>query len=274
MVGFSFVIVPRFDGARAKVDRALEHLQLLDVELQLTFKSHAYGIGGKYKPETAEICLYALGADFPLLDWGVRVGDCVHNLRSALDHVVWQLALCHLQRDPTEKEARRIQFPISDSCNGFKASSVKQYISCEHFSALDQFQPYKAGEEAWRHKLAILRELSNTDKHRVIHAAAVIPAKFEFEFTENSGVVSYGKVELFHGQPLHDHACIGRISDVVVSRADPKMEAHGPFSVGVVFDDPDDPALHQESVTHLIGQVGATVNDVVTWFVNEFAPAG
>src|SRR6202043_2947882 len=31
-------------------------------------------------------------ARFPPARWGALVGDCVHNLRSTLDHIVWDLS--------------------------------------------------------------------------------------------------------------------------------------------------------------------------------------
>jgi len=45
-------------------------------------------------------------------DWGLIVGDAIHNMRCALDHLWWQLAIDHLGRKPTEEEARDIMFPI------------------------------------------------------------------------------------------------------------------------------------------------------------------
>lgn len=100
-----------FEGADAKLARAFEHLESLNTEIQRVLDSQPYPVGAHYKPEAAEIDLYALPAEFPLLAWGVRVGDCLHNLRSALDHIAWQLALDFLKREPDDAEARRIQFP-------------------------------------------------------------------------------------------------------------------------------------------------------------------
>lgn len=59
-----------FDGAQAKVDRGLEHLQSLDEEIQRVLNSQPYPVGAQYKAETAEIGLYALPYDFPLVAWG------------------------------------------------------------------------------------------------------------------------------------------------------------------------------------------------------------
>lgn len=261
-----------FDSASAKVARALEHLQSLDDEMQRVFDSNAYGIGGHYKPETAEIDLYALPAEFPIVEWGVRFGDCLHNLRSALDHVAWQLALDHLKRQPTENEARRIQFPIEDTCERFKQAKIRKFVSTTSIGMFDKFQPYHAGNLAATHSLAVLRDLSNVDKHRVVHAAAIVPEEFRFEFAPNSGVISHGEIEVFYGQPLEQHTKIGRIPDVVVSDPKPRMDANGPFTVSIVLDDPANPILHGEHVTQVLGKIGGAVDDTVKWFTRELTP--
>src|SRR6266511_2429033 len=102
-------------------------MKSLDEDMGRFFSTHPYAIGGKYNAEAAEITLYAtsLMGPFPTIEWGVRIGDCLHNLRSALDHVVWQLALLHLQRQPTDKEARRIQFPIEHIPERFEGARVR-----------------------------------------------------------------------------------------------------------------------------------------------------
>jgi len=266
-------MAPVLDGARAKVDHALEHLNSLDADLAGAVGGQAYAIGGHYKPESAEIDLYALGVEFPVLEWGVRIGDCLHNLRSALDHITWQLALDHLGREPTDDEAREIQFPLEVKCASFQSAKVRRHISAAHIPMLDQFQPYHAGNDAARHRLAILHRLSNIDKHRVVHAAAVVPADFRFEFAEDSGITSYESIEFFSGKTMHEQTQIGIVRGVVATRPDAKVAGHGPFSAGVVLDAPDDPILHHEAVTYLLGTVGEAVDVVVRWFEAEFAPA-
>jgi hypothetical protein len=59
-----------------------------------------YVIRGKVTKPTGEI--------------GVIAGDAVHNLRSALDHLAWQLALLN-----TAKPHPRTQFPIARSESEF-----------------------------------------------------------------------------------------------------------------------------------------------------------
>lgn len=85
-------------------------------------------------------------------------GEIVYNLRAALDYLVYVLA----ENDSGSPQSGT-QFLIEDTQQGFTARS-KRYlkgVSDEHIAVLRQFQPYKGCE--WT---GILRDLSNTDKHR------------------------------------------------------------------------------------------------------------
>src|SRR5947199_5076580 len=80
----------RIKKIRSKLERAKHHILDLDSQFS-TFLKDAYTIGTKSKPEISHVQLYIADAKpipdtFPLL-----IGDAVHNIRSALDHLVWQL---------------------------------------------------------------------------------------------------------------------------------------------------------------------------------------
>lgn len=176
-----------------------------------------------------------------------------------------------LEEGPHDADARRIQFPIEDDPDRFKKARVRKFLLPAHFQMLDRFQPYKAGNRAPTHALGILRDLSNIDKHRVVHAAAVVPEEFRFEFADTSGIVSHGEIEIFHGKALEEHTQVGRIPGVVASNPKPAMDAKGPFTVSIVLDDPGS-LLHGEHVTQVLGQLGEVVDTTVKWFASELTP--
>lgn len=57
---------------------------------------------------------------------GDVIGDILHNLRSALDCLAWQLAITHLGREPTDKEAGIIYFPLADGPAKFAIRPVRK----------------------------------------------------------------------------------------------------------------------------------------------------
>ncbi len=106
--------------------------------------------------------------DPPTIYWSLVAGDAVHNLRGALDHLMWQVAI--LDRGGGVPEDRT-QFPIVDDpahLTGWPASVTMNQLTEPHRTLVAGYQPYNAGDLKDVHPLAILRELSNQDKHRVL----------------------------------------------------------------------------------------------------------
>jgi hypothetical protein len=177
---------PDFSGVWAKIERAKEHLDTLRRETGL-------GIGYpipdiyqvpmrlEYEPDTG-YHVFRATATLPedaIRRIGILVGDSVHNLRSALDHLFWQLALvyCDGEMPWSEREQRQIQFPITDTPKWFAGSRARKYVAPGHWAIIEGHQPYSDGFDephAFAHPLARLRQFSNTDKHRVITLVTVL----------------------------------------------------------------------------------------------------
>ncbi len=97
------------------------------------------------------------------------LGDCVHNLRSALDHLICQLTLLD---GGTAEDCAQTQFPIASKSEA-QFEQMADYriprLSKKHRGMVKRAQPYRAGDQAWKHPLAILADLSNADKHRLLN---------------------------------------------------------------------------------------------------------
>ncbi len=63
----------------------------------------------------------------PLEEWGVLVGECAHNLRSALDNLAF--ALARLRRDPPP-DPGRIAFPIFTDNRSSKRRRARHLNRC------------------------------------------------------------------------------------------------------------------------------------------------
>ena len=91
------------DSVWLKVIRAKEHLDALYAEILefLRTDPQPYAIQPEHNREGSEYVFHFKVNREPPTEWSVAVGDVTYNLRSALDHLAWQLALKHTRdREP------------------------------------------------------------------------------------------------------------------------------------------------------------------------------
>jgi hypothetical protein len=159
----------RLAGAVEKVNRAKEQFDELRAEMDAFFNAEP-------KPHTSigefDTDSWAWIEGFqirqpPPLRFGVILGDCVHNLRSSLDHVIWQVTLLD---GGTPDDST--QFPVASKSEAqFEAMANLRIpgLSKEHRALVKRVQPYHRGDAADAHPLAVLADLSNTDKHQILN---------------------------------------------------------------------------------------------------------
>jgi hypothetical protein len=102
----------------------------------------------------------------PLDEWSLLLGDCVHNLRAALDHLAWQL---------DSKPDSGTAFPIRlQAPNDWPPACVAR-MDPEAQVIIDAVQPHweeLAGRVPMRHPLAAIHALDIDDKHKVLIGTA------------------------------------------------------------------------------------------------------
>ena len=140
---------PSLAGVWAKIARADEHFQLLEREVAAFFDHDPQPIGtsvGYFDPESGWHLVYGIVKESPPPRLGVILGDLVHNVRSALDHLVWQLVLWNGQ---TPTEGRRgtafPAFPFAMSKNAWKGAKKGplREVADHHRAVIQKVQPYK-----------------------------------------------------------------------------------------------------------------------------------
>jgi hypothetical protein len=152
-------------GSWAKLKWAKRHINQLRQEIAEAGKPNPESIPLRRQFEPDEVRDH----------WGLIVGDAVHNLRSALDHLAWQLALRHFNGVvPTDRKiVRYIQFPIVSDKNDWPTHIHRKYMDPADADKLEQFQPFHLGPisraRGHFHPTEGLALLSDIDKHRLIH---------------------------------------------------------------------------------------------------------
>jgi hypothetical protein len=179
------------DGCRAKLDWAEKHLDALSAEMKTWFEGDSYTLRTEFdEPDESSVVFFEPIKEIPI-HWGLALGDVVHNARSALDHLVYQLVLL---ANSVPHDAH--QFPVLDQPEDWKRRVQKppkgrrgllDFIDPTHVATIQGLQPYVPATGLPR--LKVLREFSNTDKHRVIHAARGV-------FTEDPGITSQLRIPM------------------------------------------------------------------------------
>lgn len=160
--------------ARHKIERGRKRLfDLKEVERALNDPTKERMVID-YDPEHGCHISSFVFDELPPVDLALTLGECIHALRGALEYVTWQLACKAKSREPTDKEARKIQFPICDNPSWFSGSAVLKHVEEDAAKELALHQPYaeKLGQAHDPASLSLLRDLSNQDKHRLIVISA------------------------------------------------------------------------------------------------------
>ena len=148
------------DGVRLKLIRAQEHFDLISSILG-DFVNTECQIVAQRDSDT-DITSLILHLPTPPLRVSLIVGDCLYNLRSALDHLVYQLVLKN-QSVPTTAN----MLPICNSPDGYIRQLKRgrlDGVSAKAKAVIESLQPYKSGNKT----LWLLSALANVDKHQTV----------------------------------------------------------------------------------------------------------
>ncbi len=153
----------RLEGVEAKVKRAKHHVRELNDVLQAFFAAHPYVIGTKRNPETRQLIYYLVSVREVPTMVDVIAGEVLQNLRSALDHLAYQLVLVGTaQPGPFN----HVYFPIFNSAKEYESGKLGQIkgMRQDAIDAIDAIKPYKGGNDTlWQ-----LHRLNVVDKHRLL----------------------------------------------------------------------------------------------------------
>jgi hypothetical protein len=148
----------------------------------------------------------------PSLKVGVVVGDIVHNARSCLDHLVYELSRPLDGGEPPGGT----EFPIFLNGREFKAkgrSGGRFKIRAVRRGAkgvVERFQPYHRRKDPDLFLLWQLHELSKIDKHRVVHVVTSSAEVTDVHFDPRHSNLQVRDVKTYSGGPLEEHSKVAR----------------------------------------------------------------
>lgn len=155
------------EGVKLKIARAAEHLDALGAEASAYLDSGPYEVVGQPQPDGDTLLVCKVHQD-PPLRLSVLLGDFLHNLRSSLDHLAWQLVLAN-----GGTPGRSTSFPILLK-RGKILPRITGGVSAKAVDLVESLQPYNnASGSSREHPLWVLSTLNNIDKHREFNIAVL-----------------------------------------------------------------------------------------------------
>lgn len=154
----------RLIPVRVKIKRAKKHLAELEAAAETYRDSYTHVAVTEENPKFAQGEPNLRKLPIIHFDMLAIAGDVLQNLRSALDHVMYNLALV---ADPNASDTvlGEISFPIGKSLESYKSLAgrkVERLVEPRAMEFINKLQPYRGGNDAlWR-----LHETNNIDKHR------------------------------------------------------------------------------------------------------------
>lgn len=200
-------------GATDKFRRGCEHLKAIEEIVLAWDKVTTYETITEPDPDSNGLvhCQRYVakigGPPFP--DISTLLGDCLHNFRCVLDHMVWFASIIESGDPPPNPKG--ISFPVRDTSAGYKSQGLHA-VSAKVSSLVEALQPYHAGKDGRSHPLWLLSELDNVDKHRQVHAVHHVALAPVISVTSSKGRAWF---EAMEPGPVEDGTVVARVFNPV-----------------------------------------------------------
>ena len=237
---------PTMNGCLTKIDRAMQHIDqindevgggMVDVDPETI---QARRVRYNYPSKPVDEMVFSISGDAPNIPplLSVLVGEVVFQLRSALDHLVYQLIVAYTKKKPTF----RSQFPIVGHGRKRQPDALAEYeaqkpgmikgVSPTAEAIIDKVQPLQRGASYDKDPLWMIQELHNIDKHRILNLMVRGIASYRVEVRGPAEATS----AFFQPRVLfEDGAELGRLT-LPASHVGTKVEVHGKLTLDVAVE--------------------------------------
>jgi hypothetical protein len=246
------MILHPLDGARAKLERASEHIHDLSERVSEVIHEKCSATE-EVDGDRTTFYFRTKATSVDLIPISVVAGEILYLLRSSLDHLMWQL----VRRIPKDPRAQtQITFPIHKSAREYRSARIGMNVATIKGAdaLLEAAQPYLGAGNYADHWLWLLKELAKIDRHRlliVVQTAASLAL-----FSEDK----------WHGMTPPKRIDIETYAKLTILGAKPKveMQSHPVFHV----------ALHEVGVleSYPIGILVQLLAQATRATVESFAP--
>lgn len=263
-----------------KLTRASQHLDALEQAIKDLIGDDANnvdGLGSVYAEFNGPEGWFTVTARPPSevpLEIALPLGDCLQNMRSALDHLVCQLTIAN-NKGPNRATAFPVWHDEPEPDERKKFLSPIQKIDLRAQALIEDMQPFQNGKgELADTYLWVLHELNNADKHRLLH-----PTEFWIVTNGCQVLLPDGSkiepLEFIDRGPLKQDAVIARFEWEPLAAEDGEMDMQIDATFDVAFAEP--PKVGPELVncagapiSYLLREIQAMVRDEIVPSFAEF----
>ncbi|NQU97390.1 MAG: hypothetical protein HQ548_07090 [Chloroflexi bacterium] len=229
-------------------------MHTLSNEVERFYKSRSYSACHAQDVDTREHVFFVHFSTEVDENWSVLVGEYVYQLRSSLDHMIYQMAC------PPVKGS---EFPIfvdrDDYCR--RGRYKIRGIPTAAVSIIEDAQPWNCREPT-SHPLWLLQELSNIDKHRRLHLTSVLAGVTPSMVTvKAAGFPGFSSFSARVSGPIESGAEVLRFSTEGNYRGEVKVDRD--LTIQIAFDDPSSPFRGMPVIDGLGYEIGKAVTDIL-----------
>ena len=254
-------LLPDYEGIGAKIRRGADQASSLEADMGRFCTDIRQSIVHEVHEDTEEQAWVFRGEtpNVPI-DWSVRLGEILYNLRSALDHLVWQLV-----RANGQCPGRHNAFPIVKDDKVWGEQAKGQWaLSGVSESAVDmirRLQPYTGGPGLpfnvgafWQ-----LHSVCNIDKHR--HLVFAIVSSDGLSHRHNRPPLD----RPIPARPLRGRGDLGTIKKghVMLSLNDAGVKFEPDFRITIRFEDVGEPEIAAGTVPNIVRECLEAVRGAV-----------
>ena len=211
-----------------KVWRAEAHQKALHDEFALIDKIGLVRFETKIEREGLDHSFHPMATPGIPDSFLAKLGDCLHNLRSALDHLAYNLV-----RVSGPNPDNQVTFPVCpnefriDKCTGAEEPALKIAVRPDIREWIDSVQPYKGTDTGRR--LLTLHDLDVIDKHRsqlvAVFAATGTRKTLTHDNVSDALRFPLGRVTWLSREPLeHGKKCLTVTYEAPQLEVDPYLK--------------------------------------------------
>lgn len=174
---------PEFASCWTKIDRAREHRKEFDKTAKEWLDTKPYKLRTEFYTQTDEYIVWLDRVPRVPLPLFAIVGDVVHNLRSALDYLIYRAACLDSGKDPPPRW-KDLAFPIVSSDTDFDTGRRPPLgkLNPDFRADIKKLQPFCTHPDDFRQsRLWVLNQLDIVDKHREFPLGLVIPTELRID---------------------------------------------------------------------------------------------